>query len=82
MGKSPSIRYLYSGQAATVSKALNLLSAPRGTGLESLLDKQFLMKGSHVPSHPREQLPKWRLFQNCTKLQNYKAKAYGDFAES
>lgn len=45
-------------------------------------EQEFLMEGSRVPSHPREQLPRWRLSQICTKLHNYKAKTYGDFAES
>lgn len=50
--------------------------------MDSQLNKEFLMEGSRVPSHPREQLPRWRLSQICTKLHNYKAKTYGDFAES
>lgn len=61
-GRALLLGILYRGQAGTVSRALNLLTAPRGRGMESQLDKEFLMEGSHVPSHPREQLPRWRLF--------------------
>lgn len=63
-GEEPSIGYRLQWTSwKTVSRTPDPLPVPRVTGMESQLDKEFPMEGSHAPSSPRAQLPRWQCFR-------------------